>query len=284
MSPIHDQSYRRYEGTRLPPGRAWLVIWRAGVRQMLNRRVFLALLVLAWMPVVYRVIQIYGSTIAGSTPQLSQFLTIGPSTFRGFIEVQGLFVFFVTVYVGAGLIAGDRRANALQIYLSKPLMRLEYIGGKLAVLVTFLLLVTLVPAILLLMLQAAFAGNFTLVRTHPQIIPAVFLACIVRVAVASFTMLALSSLSRSSRYVAILYTGIIFFTQATYGVMSLVTGSSRVAWMSITGNLDVVTDAMFRLPARYETPVIVSALTLIGLVVVSISVLERRVRGVEIVA
>ena len=35
----------------------------------------------------------------------------------------------------AGLIANDRRANALQIYLSKPLMRMEYIGGKLGILV-----------------------------------------------------------------------------------------------------------------------------------------------------
>ena len=47
-------------------------------------------------------------------------------------------MFVITVYVGAGLIANDRRANALQIYLSKPLMRPEYIAGKLAVLFTFL--------------------------------------------------------------------------------------------------------------------------------------------------
>jgi ABC-type transport system involved in multi-copper enzyme maturation permease subunit len=222
--------------------------------------------------------------MTAAAPQLSQFLVIGPATFRSFIGGQGLFLFFVTVYVGSGLIASDRRANALQIYLSKPLMRLEYIGGKLAVLVTFLLLVTLVPAVLLLILQAVFAGNLDLVRTHPQMIPAVFLSSIVRVVVASFTMLALSSLSRSSRYVAILYTGVIFFTEAAYGVMAVVTGSTRVAWISITGNLDVVTDAIFCLPAEYETPVLVSALTLLGLVVVSMSVLERRVRGVEIVA
>ncbi len=60
-----------------------------------------------------------------------------------FVEQQGFFIFFVTVFVGAGLIAADRRANALQIYLSKPLLRMEYIGGKLAILVTFLLFVTL---------------------------------------------------------------------------------------------------------------------------------------------
>ena len=60
-------------------------------------------------------------------------------------------MFFITVYAGAGLIANDRRANALQIYLSKPLTRVEYIFGKLAILATFLLLVTWVPAIVLLL-------------------------------------------------------------------------------------------------------------------------------------
>ena len=97
-------------------------------------------------------------------------------------------------------------------------------------------------------------------------------------------MLALSSLSKSTRYVAVLYTGAIFFTEAMYGVLRLVTGSSRVAWVSIGGNINQITDAMFRQPLRYDTPVVVSALVLVGLVAVSMSVLERRVRGVEIVA
>ena len=77
--------------------------------------------------------------------------------------------------------------------------------------------------------------------------------------------------------------GAIFFTEAVYTFMWIVTGSTRVAWVSIGKNLQRVTDLIFRQPARYETPAIVSALVLIGLVVVSISVLERRVRGVEVV-
>jgi hypothetical protein len=57
-----------------------------------------------------------------------------------------------------------------------------------------------------------------------------------------------------------------------------------MAWVSVTANIDQVTDAVFRTPPRYETPVTVSALVLAGLIVLSISVLERRVRGVEVVA
>ena len=50
MSPVHDQSYRRYPGTKLPFGRAWLVILRAGLRSFFSRRVLLGLLLLAWVP------------------------------------------------------------------------------------------------------------------------------------------------------------------------------------------------------------------------------------------
>ena len=59
---------------------------------------------------------------------------------------------------------------------------------------------------------------------------------------------------------------------------------TRVAWVSITANLNQVVDVIFRLPAKYETPVVVSALVLLALVAVSISVLERRVKGVEVVS
>ena len=98
-----------------------------------------------------RAVQIYA---AANLPQAA-FLAPTAETFRQFLEQQEIFVFFITVYVGAGLIANDRRANALQIYLSKPLTRAEYIFGKLAILMAFLLLVTWVPAMLLLIVQIA---------------------------------------------------------------------------------------------------------------------------------
>jgi ABC-2 type transport system permease protein len=278
--PIHDQSYRRYGGKRELPGKAWTVIAGAGIRGMIRKRMFLGLLLFAWLPFVIRAVQIY---IASNFPQASM-LAPTAETFREFMDQQGAFVFFVTIYVGAGLIANDRRANALQIYLSKPLLRMEYIGGKLAVLIIYLLLVTLVPALLLLLMQITFSGGLAFLRANPYIVPAIVLASLVRVFVAAFTMLALSSLSKSTRYVAVLYTGTIFFTEAMYGVLTLITGSTRVAWVSITGNLARITDLVFREPPRYETPAIVSALVLLGLIVVSISVLERRVRGVEIVS
>jgi hypothetical protein len=205
------------------------------------------------------------------------------ATFRDFLEKQDFFVFLITVYVGAGLIANDRRANALQIYLSKPLMRSEYILGKLAILFTFLALVTFVPAMLLLLLKVVFDGNFIFLKNNLFLIPAITVGAFIQVALASFAMLALSSLSKSARYVGILYVGITFFTTAIYGALYAITGSSRVSWISIGANVSQVVDVVFRQPPRYATPWQVSLLVIVGLIVLSISVLERRVRGVEVV-
>jgi ABC-2 type transport system permease protein len=277
--PIHDQSYRHYGGGKPVTGHAWLVIASAGLRTFIRRRAFLGLMLFALGPFVVRAVQLW---ISSNYPQAS-ILAPSAETFRQFLEQQDFFVFVITVYIGSGLIANDRRANALQIYLSKPMMRSEYILGKLAVLFTFLLLVTLVPALLLVMLKVTFDGSFAFLKNNLFVIPAIVVAALLQVILASFTMLALSSLSKSSRYVGILYVGITFFTSAIFGVLYAITGSSRVSWISISANLQQVVDVVFRLHPRYQTPWPVSLLVIIGLVVLSISVLERRVRGVEVI-
>jgi ABC-type transport system involved in multi-copper enzyme maturation permease subunit len=277
--PIHDQSYRHYGGGRAAPGRSWTVIAWAGMRTFFKKRAFLGLMLFALAPFIVRAVQMWTSA---NYPQLTA-IAPGPETFRQFLEQQGFSMFIITVYVGAGLIANDRRANALQIYLSKPLMRSEYIAGKLAVLFGFLLMVTLVPAMLLLFLKVIFDGNLTFLKNNLFLLPAITVASLVQVSLAAFTMLALSSLSKSARYVGILYVGITFFTSAIYGALYAITGSSRVSWISIGANVLQVGDVIFRIKPRYATPWEVSALVIVGLVVLSISILERRVRGVEIV-
>jgi ABC-2 type transport system permease protein len=278
--PIHDQGYRRYGGERAPHGRAWAVIASAGVRTMLRKRAFLGLLLLAWAPFFVRAVQIYA---AANLPQAA-FLAPTPEMFRDFLTQQNVFVFFIAVYAGSGLIASDRRANALQIYLSKPLLRVEYVFGKLAVLLVFLLAVTWVPAIVLLIVQVMFAGNFTFFVDNIFLFPAITLSAFIQTITVSVTMLALSSLSRSSRYVGVLYAGVIFFTQAMYGVLYEVTRDSGWSWVSFSANLSQVNAFIFRMRPAYDTPWPLSLLVLAAVIALSAVILERRVRGVEVVA
>src|SRR5262249_1028690 len=209
--PIHAQGYRRYRGQRAPRGGGWVVLATSGIRAQLRQRWFLALLLISWLLLI-RSVQIYA---AENLPQAT-FLAPTPELFRRFLSQQQIFVFFMTVYVGSGLVANDRRANALQIYLSKPLTRAEYVIGKLAILMTFLLVITWLPAVALLLVQVVFAGNLTFFGTNIHLLPAITVFSAVEAAVVASVMLALSSLSKSSRYAGVLYTLLLFFSEAIY--------------------------------------------------------------------
>jgi ABC-type transport system involved in multi-copper enzyme maturation permease subunit len=276
--PIHDQGYRRYAGDREAHGRTWMVIARAGVMERLRERKFLGLLLVAWLPFLVRSVQLY---VAANYAQAS-FLNATPSMFRDYLAQQGVFVFFITLYVGSGLIANDRRANALQIYLSKPLSRVDYVVGKLATLLIFLTAVTWLPGILLLIMQLLFAGNLTFLKANLFLFPAITVFSAVTVLTSSFTMLALSSLSKSRRFVAVMYAGLIFFTAAMYQALRGITGTSAWVFISPGDVLDVIGDRIFR-STEPENLLPIALVTVVVLVAGSVFVLERRVRGVEVV-
>jgi ABC-2 type transport system permease protein len=277
--PIHDQGYRRYGGRKAPHGRTWWVIARAAILQRLRERLFLALLLFAWAPFIVRAVQVYVS----SNFAQAGFLAPTAETFREFLDQQSLFVFIVTIYVGAGLIADDRRANALQIYLSKPLTRVEYITGKLVALLVFLLGVTLVPALMLLLVQMMFAGSAAFLLANLFLFPAITLFSLIQVLLSAFAMLALSALSKSRRFVAMMYAGIVFFSAAMYQALSAITGSRSWAWISPEDTLDVVGNAIFRVAGRPVIPVPLALIVVLVIIAGSIWILERRVRGVEVV-
>ena len=277
--PIHDQGYRRYLGTRAAIGRAWQVMTRAGVMTFVSKRQFIGLMLIAWSGFVVRAVQIYVS----ATFTQAAFLAPKGETFREFLDQQGIFVFFVTIWAGAGLIANDRRANALQLYLSKPMTSAEYIAGKLAILFIFLVFVTFLPAMMLLLTQAAFAGNLTFVRNNIYLLPAITLFSLIQILLASTTMLALSSISKSSRFVGVMYAGLFFFTTALFNALRGITGRSSFAWLSPTASLEQLGDIIFRLQPRYQVSPVIAALTVVIVIAGSIYIVTRRVRGVEIV-
>lgn len=278
--PIHDQGYRRYEGKRVPVGRAWWTMARMHLVSAFRRRWFLMMLFAGWIQFFVLALIIVAPVFF---PQLSGVTSTTPQTFRDFLTRQQFFVFIITIVLG-GLIADDRRANALQLYLSKPLTRVEYIVGKAAPLLILILGVTLLPALCLLVVQIVFSGSFGFLTNNLFVLPAITLASLARALLSTFTILALSSLSKSRRFVAVMYAGLIFFTSSMHQVLRSITGSRSWAAISPGNMVDVFSDWVFRVRAPQPVPVYVAVLVIVGLIAVSLWVLERRVRPVEIVA
>lgn len=280
--PIHRERYRRREEGEDFLGRGWVVIAANGLRSVARKRAFLFLMILAWIPVVVRAVQIWAAANVPAMPQTG-WLAITPRLFRDFLEQQQPLVFFLTVYVGSGLIADDIRANALQLYLSRPLTRTQYVAGKAAIVMATLAAITWLPALLLLFLIPAFSGSMTFVRENLSLIPSISAYSVVLITMTALLVLALSSLSKSRWFVAVMYAGLAFFTHAVFGVIGAATDGTIFSWVSIFANVTQVGDVLFRMTPRYDTHPAISAGVIVGVTATSLLVLRRRIRAIEVV-
>ena len=280
--PIHRERYRRREDGVDLRGGAWAVIATNGLRTLVRKRAFLFLMILAWIPVIVRGVQIWA---AANVPGMSQIgmLAVTPRMFRDFLNQQEPLIFFITVYAGSGLIADDIRANALQLYLSRPITRTQYIAGKAAILMAVLASVTFVPAMLLLLLVPAFAGSMKFLIDNLSLVASISAYSVIQITLSVFLILALSSTSKSRWFVAILYAGLAFFTHAVFGVIGAAVPGSSFSWVSIFANVRQVGDVLFRLPPRHDTHPLVSAAVIAIIVGISTLVLRRRIRAIEVV-
>jgi hypothetical protein len=138
--------------------------------------------------------------------------------------------------------------------------------------------------LLLLILQVVFSGSLTFLRANLFLLPAITLFSLAQDLLSACAILALSSLSKSRRFVAVMYAGIIFFTAAMYQVLRGITSSRTWAVISPGEMLDVIANAIFRGRGEPAVPVYVAVIVLLVIVGVAMVILERRIRAVEVVA
>ena len=158
--PVYDRRYRGWEGERRPPGHAALTLARYSLGELFRSRVTLVLFVLACVPPL-----VFGSWIylANNLDMLSgmgivgNFAAVDAGTFLLFLGVQTATSFLLVTFVGPALVAPDLAHGAMPLYLSRPLRRREYVLGKLLVLAAILSVLTWIPGLLLVGLQAVLA-------------------------------------------------------------------------------------------------------------------------------
>src|SRR5262249_42132778 len=155
----------------------WLAVARHGVRAILQNRYIRLLLFAAWLPAIALVgfLALWGMleqqvdsilTFLRSL-RLPEQLLVQPQDFRAAIWTIAYSFFssraelavslFLVVIVGPNLVSRDLRFNALPLYFSRPLRRIDYFAGKLGVIGFFLAATGIVPAIVAYALGVAFS-------------------------------------------------------------------------------------------------------------------------------
>jgi ABC-2 type transport system permease protein len=279
--PIYEQAYRKYEARApLRAVRFW-PITREALRLILAKRVFIFLLLGAWIPFVVRVVQIY---VVTRFPEANRVLPVDGRLFGEFLNQQIVFTVFLSIFGGAGLIANDLRTGAILAYLSRPLTRRDYVLGKLGVLMGLNLAVTLVPSLLLYLIGLALAPELFVKWELVWIGPAVVFQSFLIALSVSLLVLAVSALSRSARVAGLGFVGLFMGLEIVRGVLVNIADRPEAHVLSLQNDLRVVGNLIFGItehgvPVPPVYPPVVLVLVALG----CLAVLRARVRAVEIV-
>lgn len=158
---VYKRTYRAYAGPLTNPLWRFLVLQRYALKGIFRSRFLLIGYVACFFLPVLAVCGIYLNQNAGILAQINSkpgFLKIDGNFFLIVLQIQGSLAGLLTAFVGPSLIAPDLTNGALPLYLSRPVSRTEYILGKGMVLGSLIASITLLPALLMFVIQSSLAG------------------------------------------------------------------------------------------------------------------------------
>jgi ABC-2 type transport system permease protein len=155
--PIFDQGYQHWSGKLSGHTWRWLTITRHGIRAGSKNRILRTALIAAWLPAIalVSVLCLWGlverrSAMVASFLQFLTFIFPAISTdphryrldvwrlaYSYFLRTELFCSMLLVLLVGPSLISQDLRFNALPLYFSRPLRRIDYFFGKLGIIVAF---------------------------------------------------------------------------------------------------------------------------------------------------
>lgn len=160
---VYEHNYKPYAGQLTPTWSRFLILPRHAYQDIFQSKLYIAFLAICYLCPLVMMILIYlhhnMNFLAITRLRPENLLPIDSYFFRTFVSIQGWFAFLFTVLLGPPLISRDLSNNALPLYLCRPFSRLEYVVGKMSVLLILLSAITWVPGLLLFFFQSYLEGG-----------------------------------------------------------------------------------------------------------------------------
>jgi ABC-type transport system involved in multi-copper enzyme maturation permease subunit len=196
---VHSHAFRPYDGARTAGWARPLVLTRYALRDAFAQKKVVALLVLASVPtlVAATIIYLHHNIEAVKILEIrvDELVKIDGTFFSHVLTAQVFMAFLLSVIAGPRMLVADMRDNALPLYLSRPLSRFDYLLGKALAIAAIGSLVTWVPGLVLVALQASLTG-LPWIREHWWLPGGLFLASWAAIAVFTLVCLAVASVVR----------------------------------------------------------------------------------------
>jgi len=285
---VYKRGYSRYTGDLTSRGQRLLAIPRFMWSRLFGQRFVVALFVgaLFWPLLCSLFVYVSNHTelwTGFGNSGMAKMLEINGSFFLVFMNVQSVFAMMLAAMAGPGLIAPDIANNALPLYFSRPLSRVDYVLARFIVLAGLLSLVTIIPALMLLTMQTGLAGWKWAVDYW--YLPAGVLGGFgLWILVVSLVALACSAYVKWRVVSGALVLAFFFLLAGAAEMMNAVFRTNSMSIFNPAKALNTIWAAMLRTDPDVDLDVLLCGVFLVALAGLLILVLERKLRPVEVIS
>ncbi len=281
---VHKRSYRGYSGRLTSEWSRFLVITRFAFNNVFQSKFLTAFFVCCFLyPLGCAIaIDLNQNLRVLSLVNIKVLFYVNGGFFFHFLSGQLAMAFILTALVGPGLVSPDLANNALPLYFCRPFSRVEYVLGKMAVLIALLSLITWVPGLVLFLIQSTLAGTGWMAQ-NLWIAGGIFLASGIDILVLSLLSLALSAWIRRKLAAGAALLGVFFFGAGFGEAINAVLSTRNGSLLNIAELMGSVAVRLFRISSKPPIPSDLAWPALLAICAFCLVLLERKVRAYEVV-
>ena len=283
---VHKRSYHSYAGELRPAWSRFLIVSRYAYERALSSRFVVAFFAICFFYPLGCALALY----MNHNPRLlaifrvSSFFAVDATFFYHFLNVQGVLAFILTALVGPGLVSPDLANHALPLYFCRPFSRVEYVLGKLFVLVSMLSLVTWIPGEMVFLIQSSLAGG-SWMWSNLWMAASIFLGSAIEILVFSLLALALSAWIKRKMAAGAALLGVFFFGAGFGQAINAVLRTKNGSLIDLGSLIARIEIQLFHQYSRRAAavPADWAWLVLLAISVFCLLLLEKKVRAYEVV-
>lgn len=297
---VYKKTYRPYDGELTSSVSRFLVIPRYAFEEMQKSR-FLTIFFLASFiyPLVCALI-IYVQHNSSALNLLglqnaNRLISINVTFFMSLLGWQSMLALFLASFTGPGQVSPDLANNALSLYLARPFSRVEYVLGKMTILMVLMSLMTWVPGLLLFGLQGYLEG-WQWMKDNARIASGIFLGAWVWILLLALLALALSAWVKWKPAAGALMFGVFFVAggfgatinavlRTKWGHLFNISELIGSIWVQLFEGQNHITNGavFFRVIEGEELALWCCWASLAVLALICLYMLARKIRGAEVV-
>ncbi len=297
---VYKKTYRPYEGEITPSWSRLFVIPRYAFEDLRRSR-FLTVFYIATFiyPLVCALIIYVEHNLSAlkllNLENTARLIPIDVSFFMGLLGWQSMLALFLAAFIGPGQVSPDLVNNGLSLYFARPFSRVEYVLGKMSVLIILMSLMTWVPGLLLFGLQGYLEG-WSWATEHARLASGIVWGAWAWILLLALMALALSAWVKWKPAAGGLIF-VLYFVAAGFG--ATINGVQRThwghllnigylvgrIWVQLFEGANKTTNGavFFRVPMGEELPLWTCWMALATVCGVFLFMLARKVRGAEVV-